>query len=114
MSREYLDALYAVQNSATDLIRRVVPFYQKFFGRFRGFNGGIPTHDPSATAYLIDPSLFTIERMPIWVETQGLCAGQTVADRRRQWQHVPEINVCLAVDSKRLLELFHARMTGST
>jgi inosine-uridine nucleoside N-ribohydrolase len=114
MSNEYLDALIATKTPAADLIRRVVPFYQKFFGKFGGFGGGIPTHDPSAIAYLIDPSLFQVERMPVWVETQGLCAGQTVGDLRRQWKHAPEVNVCVGVDDARLLELFSARIAGGT
>lgn len=111
MSRAYLTALLRVRNPATDLIRRIVPFYQAFFSKVGGFGDGIPTHDPSAIAYLIDPSLFHVERIPVWVETQGHCAGQTVPDRRRQWQDVPEIQVCLEVDSNRLLELFRERIT---
>ncbi len=111
MSQAYLDSLYRVDNAATDLIRRIVPFYQQFFARFGGFHGGIPTHDPSAIACVLDPTLFRIERLPVWVETAGRCAGQTVADRRRQWHDVPEINVCLDVDSARLLELFRERIT---
>lgn len=84
-----------------------------FFERFGGFGGGIPTHDPSAIAYLIEPALLRVERMPIWVETQGLCPGQTVPDRRRQGRDVPEINVCLDVDSPRVLELFRERISAA-
>jgi purine nucleosidase len=111
MSRSYLAELARVKNPATDLIRRIVPFYQDFFARFGGFGDGIPTHDPSAIAYLLDPSLFRVERMPVLVETEGHCAGQTVPDRRRQWQNVPEVNVCRDVDSLRLLELLRERLT---
>lgn len=111
MSKAYLDALYAVKNPATNLISRIVPFYQQFFARFGGFGDGIPTHDPSATGYLLDPSIFEAKRMPIFVETLGHCAGQTVPDRRHQWQNVPEVNVCLDVDSPRLLDLIRDRLT---
>jgi purine nucleosidase len=111
MSGTFLRELVRVKNPATDLIRRIVPFYQAFFASFGGFGDGIPTHDPSAVAYLIDPSLFRVERMPVLVETQGHCAGQTAPDRRRQWQNVPEVNVSLDVDSVRLLELFRERIT---
>ncbi len=111
MSSAFIADLTRVHNPATDLIRRIVPFYQNFFARFSGFGVGIPTHDPSAIAYLLDPSLFHVERLPVLVETHGHCAGQTVPDRRRQWQDVPEVNVCLDVDSPRLLDLFWARLT---
>ncbi len=112
MSNEFLASLTAANTPAAELIGRVVPFYQAFFGKFGGFGNGIPTHDPSAIAYLIDPSLFRAERMLVWVETQGLCAGQTVGDVRRQWKHAPEVNVCLEVDDARLLDLFYARVAG--
>jgi len=88
------------------------PFYQQFFARFGGFDGGIPTHDPSATAYLHDSSLFEVKRMPIFVETLGHCAGQTVPARRHQWHTVPEVNVCLNVDSPRVLELIRERLVS--
>jgi uridine nucleosidase len=111
MTSAYIEDLIRVRNPATDLIRQIVPHYLNFFREFRGFGDGIATHDPSATALLIDPSLFKVERMPIFVETQGHCAGQTVPDRRRQWREVPEINVCLDVDSSRLLEMYRERIT---
>lgn len=114
MSAAYLDALVQVKNPATDLIRQIVPFYQSFFTRFGGFGVGIPTHDPSAVAYLLAPALFRVERMPIWVETRGRCAGQTVPDRRRQWRDVPEINVLLDVNAQGLLDLFRERITRAS
>ena len=50
--------------------------------------------------------------MPVWVETEGYCAGKTAPDPRRQWKDVPEINVCLDVDSAGLLTLFRERITA--
>ena len=44
------------------------------------------------------------------VETAGRCAGQTVADPRRLWDPLPELDVCTAVDAPRLLDLFHDRL----
>ena len=70
---------------------------------------GIPTHDPSAIAYAIDPSLFRVERLPLYVETAGRGAGQTLPDRFRHWQDVP-IDVCVDMDSPRWLALFRERM----
>jgi uridine nucleosidase len=111
MSKEYLKELTHAGNPATDFIGRIVPFYQKWFEEYDQMDGGIPTHDPSAIACLIDRSLFQIERMPVHVETAGRCAGQTIPDRRHQWQGVPEIDVCVDVDSTRLLKLYKERMT---
>ena len=72
--------------------------------------GVTTTHDPSAIAFAIDPSLFRVQRVPVYVETEGRCAGQVVADPRRQWSPLPEIDVCTSVDSARLLARFHARL----
>lgn len=67
-----------------------------------------------------------VERLPVFVETAGRCAGQTVPDpfggvyaersrsarggRFRQRGEIPEIDVCVEVDSARLLALFEERM----
>jgi uridine nucleosidase len=111
MARGYLEDLGRAGNRATDLITRILPQYQKFHDEVYGMHGGIHTHDPSAIAYLIDPGLFRTEKIPVFVETEGHCAGQTVPDRRRQWGDVAEIDVCLDVDSSRLLALFNERLT---
>lgn len=112
MSKEYLDDIGRAGNKATNLIRRILPFYQKYFDDFYGMGGTIHTHDPSAITCLIDRSLFSIERMPVLVETQGHCAGQTAPDRRRQWgQDAADIEVCLDVNSTRLLALYKDRIT---
>ena len=47
------------------------------------------------------------------METEGHCAGQTVSDCRKQWADSTEINVCVDVDSARLLALFKERLTES-
>jgi len=112
MTKEYLADLSRAGNKATELIGRIAPFYQAFFDKTYGMGGGIHTHDPSAIACLIDRSLFRIERMPVFVETEGHCAGQTVPDRRRQWgDAATEIDVCLEVDSARLLAMYKERIT---
>jgi inosine-uridine nucleoside N-ribohydrolase len=75
------------------------------------------THDPSAIAYLIDPTLFRVERGPVRVATHGLAAGQTLFDRRREWYSSnawtssPSVDVCVDVDSRQLLGLFYERIT---
>jgi inosine-uridine nucleoside N-ribohydrolase len=67
-----------------------------------------------------------VERLPVFVETAGRRAGQTVPDpfggvyaersrsargeRFRQRGEIPEIDVCVDVDSARLLALFEERM----
>lgn len=113
MTRKYFDELTTAHNPLTDFIARITPFYYSFHRQAHGVDG-IFTHDPSAIAYTIDPTLFRTERLPIFVETEGRCFGQTVADRRRHWAALPEINVCVGVDSEKLLALFKERITAGS
>ncbi|HKZ70786.1 MAG TPA: nucleoside hydrolase [Anaerolineales bacterium] len=110
MTQAYLDELALARNPLTDFIARISPHYFNFYHQHYGLDG-VYTHDPSAIAYAIDPSLFRTERAPIFVETEGRCAGQTVADKRKQWVESPEVNICIGVDSARLLKLFKERLT---
>jgi purine nucleosidase len=111
MSAEFLRELTATGTPMANLIGRMVPVYYRFYTEMVGL-AGLPTHDPSAMALALDPSLFTVERVRLHVETEGRCAGQTVADRRRrnQWPGLPEVDVCVGVDSERLLALYKARL----
>jgi purine nucleosidase len=111
MSNHYLEELARAGRPATDFISRIVPAYQDGYRRRQTLDG-IPTHDPSAMAYAVDASLFHTQRVPLYVELEGRCAGQTVADIYRQWTPLPEIDVCVDVDSSRLLALFRARLTA--
>jgi len=71
-------------------------------------------HDPLAVAIAIEPSLVTLTSLPVCVETRGShTIGMTVADRRPSayWLHdMPRLEVALAVDAPRMLELFAARV----
>jgi purine nucleosidase len=109
MTDAYLDDLARAGKPATDFIARIMPFYRRSYHNWSEMNG-IPTHDPSAIAAAIDPTLFRVQRVPLYVEVEGRCAGQTVADLYRQWGHLPEIDVCVDVDAPRLLALFRSRL----
>lgn len=112
MTAEYLAELGRAGNARADFIARIVPFYLNFYRQYEKLDG-IFTHDPSAIAFALDSSLFTTQRMPVQVETEGLSSGQTVADPKHQWRTEPQVDVCTAVDSARLLKLFKARVAAS-
>lgn len=110
MSDAYLDGLLRAGRPATDFLAQILPTYRAAYQTRHAMNG-IPTHDPSAMAAAIDPTLFSVQRVPIYVEVEGRCAGQTVADLNRQWSPLPEIDVCVGVDTARLLALIWSRLT---
>jgi len=103
--------IFKADNAATNLIQRILPCYQKFFDQMYGLKGAIYTHDPSAIAYVVQPDLFTTRSAPVFVEIQGRCVGQTVADWQHQWESRPEVKICLGVDSEGVLALIKERLT---
>jgi purine nucleosidase len=93
-----------------------LPLYRSFFERVNHLDG-IYLHDPSAVAYLIDPTLFHTRSWPIRVETQGISRGKTwpsLGDTDdlapAAWQGRPLLEVCTEVDSARLIELLVGRL----
>lgn len=118
MREAYLAELATAGTPQSDFIARLLPVYQRFYRqRFAVDHDvwpyreeGLPTHDPSAIAYAINPELFRTKRLPIWVETDGRCAGQTIPDPHRFWGDGPEVEVCQEVDAPRLLALFKERL----
>ena len=94
-------------------ISRIVPFYQAFHRTWYGYeHGAIDTHDPSAIAYVIDPSLFKGVYYSMLVPTDGPAKGMTIADRRGKFYTTPKVHCLLHVDSPRLLALYRQRLTS--
>lgn len=121
MDQSFFDALAQSQNKFGQFVARIVPFYQKFHSdRYAYANGSTNTHDPSAIAYLIDPTLFEGARYPVVVPTDGYARGVTIADRREPSAEspntldVPETLVLLRADEARFLEMFRRRLTQNS
>jgi purine nucleosidase len=112
MTAEMLDELERAHTPATDFLTQILPVYRRFHHEIYGMGGAIHTHDPSVIAYLIDPSLYQTQSVPVYVETEGRCAGQTVPDPRHQWIDSPQVNACLGVDAPRVLALICERLSS--
>ena len=82
MDEEYLRSLRASRTGA--YIEEISRFYIDFYERANGLRM-CHTHDPSAIAYVIDPTLFRARVGPIRVVGDGLARGQTIWDRRQHW-----------------------------
>jgi inosine-uridine nucleoside N-ribohydrolase len=96
-------------------IRKISRFYRQFYESI-GLSGGFYVHDPSAVAFVLDRSLFTTKKAPVRVAREGIATGQTVAAFERAsewepWRGRPEVDVCVGVDAKGLLELFETTLT---
>jgi uridine nucleosidase len=84
--------------AAARLAGAIAPVYLAYYQARYGQNA-IPLHDPSAIACALNPAWFETRRVPVYVETEGRCAGQTVPDPRGLWQPLPEVDVCVGVDA---------------
>lgn len=112
MDNAFFAALDASQNRFGQFVASIIPFYQKFHHERYGMTDGrVHTHDPSAMAYLIDPSLFRGERWSVAVPVDGVSAGSTIADRTGQFFATPKTQCLMQVDSARFLKIFRERLT---
>lgn len=113
MSEAYLAELAAARTPFTDFIAAITRHYLDFY-RSVGFTEGMPVHDSSALAYVIDPTLFTTRHAYVDVDHMSLHhPGQTVADWRGQRGEDPNVNVAIDVDAERFLDLYRQRLTGA-
>ena len=95
-------------------VARIVPFYQQFHHSWYGYeHGAVDTHDPSAIAYLIDPTLFHGEDYSIVVAVDGPATGMTIADRRGMFYQTPKVRCLMRVDSERFLMMYKQRLTSN-
>jgi inosine-uridine nucleoside N-ribohydrolase len=107
----FLERLYAANNPATQLLKRIQPCYQKFHDDVYGMQGAFHVHDPSVVAYMLQPELYRCQQMPVYVETEGRCLGQTIADGHKQWGERSLTNIPLEVDEPGVLELLFDLLT---
>jgi inosine-uridine nucleoside N-ribohydrolase len=109
LTRDFLQ--HTVQGSTTPLRAAVHDLTQQ---SLRGPGEGMAMHDPLAVAVAIDPALVTCTSLPVCAETRGPhTIGMTVADRRHSayWRSdMPRLEVALAVDTPRVLELLTTRV----
>src|SRR5512141_1917472 len=108
MTAEYLERIYAAQTPATEFLKAIIPFYYHGYFKRTGVTG-MPVHDSSALAYILEPSLFKCEKVYVEVETRSeRTFGQTAPDFRGQWEQAPNVNLALGVDSARFLSMYAA------
>ncbi|MDL1899240.1 nucleoside hydrolase [Anaerolineae bacterium CFX9] len=115
-TKAHLDEYKKINNPMAQHIVRILPVYIDFFESTYNTDG-IFVHDSSAIAYLIDPTLFTVVQSAVRVDTDsGISRGKTwpnLGERpRAPWEGRPKVNICVAVEGERLLDLELERMRG--
>ena len=110
MTPEYIDTLRSAGNRFTDFIGQILPHYMNHYRKNVGIDG-LFVHDSSAVAYVIDPTLFETRSLPVEVEIHSpINFGLTAADWRQRSSKEPNVDVCIAVDSDRFLNLYQRRL----
>ncbi len=72
----------AVGTQPAKFVLELLEFFGKMYKDAQGFDYP-PVHDPCAVAYVIDPSVMTVQKVPVDIELTGtLTLGMTVADFR--------------------------------
>jgi inosine-uridine nucleoside N-ribohydrolase len=82
------------------------------YKRSLGDEGGARFNDLPTVAYVIDQTLFHVERYPVVIETTGTyTTGMTVVDWRGQLGLPPNADVLMGIDAPRLVEMFTERLS---
>ena len=72
----------ALGTDVADFVVGLFGFFREAYRHAQGFDHP-PVHDPCAVAYLIDPSVVSVQKVPVDIELRGeLTVGMTVADFR--------------------------------
>ncbi|MEO1060369.1 MAG: nucleoside hydrolase [Actinomycetota bacterium] len=114
-----LDRILAGDSPGARLLAGAVPLYRGFFEETNGIDG-IYVHDPSAVAYLVEPSAFITSAWPIRVETESFSRGKTWPNLGNTdeatppaWRDRPLVDVCVDVDATRVRALVEERLAGN-
>jgi len=112
-----LRRVQAANDRYGDFLWAITRFYAEFH-RSTGVKDGFYVHDPSAVAYLVDPSLFTIKRGPVRVVTEGIAIGETILAaypyqyEMAPWKGQPMVGVAVDVDRPRFEKTIEALLSG--
>jgi len=118
-TRDHLQELRNYQSPLVEyIISRSEPwidFLGKAFPKWEKYQNGCALHDPLAIGVVLDPSIVTIEKAYVDVETKSnLTRGQIVADRGlaiMQPEHDYNVGVCVDVKADEFIILFMNRIT---
>lgn len=95
-----------------DCAQHYINFYSSRFDM-----DGCYFHDASTIAYVMDPSIFGVELGAVRVACEGIGIGQTIFAPQGMnfpephWNDVPMTQVCMEVDSEKLLSLFETTLS---
>ena len=88
---------------------RTGDMFASLFGHYRGgsMKTGLKMYDPTAMAYLLEPSMFETVDTFVGIELTGtMTAGCTLVDLKGYLHHEPNATVCTGIDTERFRSWF--------
>ena len=120
---ELLDKICKADKPLAHLIAGALPFYQDFLKNFEIYDR-VDFPDALASAYLLAPEIFKVQEMPLYVEADGACMGQSLAVPIGKWYEdkndnrhfsaddsIAPVNVLVDVDVDQFLALVETLLT---
>ena len=118
-----LDKICAADKPLTPYIAGSLPFFQKFLETI-GFTNEAYFPDTLAVGYLLAPEIYTFEEIPLYVEAEGTCRGQSLPVPTGKWfedvkdtrkfsadDNIAPVKVLLKADTKKFLALLENLLT---
>jgi inosine-uridine nucleoside N-ribohydrolase len=114
ISPRHLARIAAADTPASRLMKDVAQAAIASYLPLYGDEGGARFNDLPTVAYVVDRTLFQVERHPVVIETTGTyTTGMTVVDWRRNLGRPENTDVLVGVDVPRLVEMFAERLSRS-
>jgi purine nucleosidase len=102
---EVYHRIAAVGTRPAKFVNELLDFFSKSYKDRQGFDAP-PVHDPCAVAYVIDPNVMTVRKVPVDIELTGtLTLGMTVADFRSAPPPGCHTQVAVKLDHQRFWDL---------
>lgn len=102
---EIEDEIRALGTDVADFVVALFDAFRKNYRDSQGFEHP-PVHDPCTVAYLIDPSVVSVRKVPLDVELDGkLTTGMTVADFRHPAAEDCHTQVAVDLDHRKFWDL---------
>ncbi|AEF47596.1 Ribosylpyrimidine nucleosidase [Serratia sp. AS12] len=102
---EVCERIAAIGTGPAKFVGELLAFFGKMYQQAQGFSAP-PVHDPCAVAYVIDPEVMTVRKVPVDIELTGtLTLGMTVADFRAPPPPDCHTQVAVTLDQDRFWDL---------
>lgn len=102
---DVVERIAAIGTAPARFVGELLDFFAETYREVQGFDAP-PVHDACAVAYVIDPSVLRVRRVPLDVELSGtLTLGMTVADFRAPAPADCTTQVAVGLDVERFWDL---------